>query len=346
MLLLALVAGSPPVAVAIAPTGFTAFQPQIASSGGRAFVACGAGDRIYVLASEDGGRTFRVPVRLPSSGHLMLGMRRGPRIAISGESVVVSAVLGREGGGADGDLLAWRSSDEGRTWSAPVQVSDVPGAAREGLHAMAASATGRVACTWLDLRSPGTEIWSSISNDGGATWSKNVRVYRSPDKTVCECCHPSAAFGPRGELYVMFRNWLGGSRDMYLSTSKDGGSKYGPAQKLGLGTWPLNACPMDGGSIGVAPDGTVTTVWRRGGQVFLCQPGKAEVKVGEGVQPWMASGKDVNFVVWENEETVMGVSEGRPQPFRQGTRPTVAIVGDRGMAVWADESGTVWSQRL
>ncbi len=335
-----------PAPVKIAPNGFTAFQPQIASSGKRTFVACGAGDRIYVLASEDGGRSFNVPVRIPSTGHLSLGMRRGPRIAVAGRSIVVSAVYGGQGGGEDGDLLSWRSTDEGRSWSGPVRVDDVPGAAREGLHAMAASASGRLACAWLDLRVQGTQIWSSTSDDGGATWSKNVRVYRSPAGNVCECCHPSVAFGPKGELYVMFRNWLGGSRDMYLAKSADGGSSYAAAQKLGTGTWPLNACPMDGGAIGVAPDGTVTTAWRRGERVFLDVPGKPEVDLGDGAQPWIASGPGGNYVVWERDGSIVGASGGKPQAFREGTRPAVGVVGGRGMAVWADASGTLWSQRL
>ena len=32
----------------------------------------------------------------------------------------------------------------------------------------------------------------------GAAWSKNALVYRSPAGNVCECCHPSVAFGLRG----------------------------------------------------------------------------------------------------------------------------------------------------
>jgi len=325
--------------VRIGPVGFYGLQPQVATSGSRAFVACGQGDRVFVLASKDAGRTFGSPVALPTTGKLMLGMRRGPRVAISGRAVVVSAVYGQKGGGADGDLFSWRSRDEGRTWVGPVRVSDVPGAAREGLHAMAASSTGRLAATWLDLRGGGTEIWAASSDDGGASWGKNVRVYRSPDGHVCECCHPSAAFGPKGELYVMFRNWLGGARDMYLSASRDGGATFGAAQRLGVGTWPLNACPMDGGSIGVAADGSVTTVWRRGGRVYLSQPGKPETEVGEGFQPWMSGD---GAVVWELKGRIFGMSGGKVRELGAGSRPMV----DGGLAVWADDAGVIWSERL
>ena len=67
-------------------------------------------------------------------------------------------------------------------------------------------------------------LMGSLSKDGGKTWSPNQLVYASPDGHICECCHPTAYVGPKGELYAMWRNWLGGSRDMYYAVSTDGKS--------------------------------------------------------------------------------------------------------------------------
>ena len=50
-------------------------------------------------------------------------------------------------------------------------------------------------------------------------------------------------------VYVMFRNFLNGNRDLYLIQSDDTGATFGTAQKLGIGSWQLDGCPMDGGSI-------------------------------------------------------------------------------------------------
>ena len=55
----------------------------------------------------------------------------------------------------------------------------------------------------------------------------------------------------QGRVAVMWRNWLNGSRDMFAALSSDGGKTFATAQKLGSGTWKLNGCPMDGGSIAV-----------------------------------------------------------------------------------------------
>jgi hypothetical protein len=64
---------------------------------------------------------------------------------------------GKQGKGRDGDVLAICSADGGKTWRDPVIVNDVPDAAREGLHGMAAGPSGEFTCIWLDLRNKSTE---------------------------------------------------------------------------------------------------------------------------------------------------------------------------------------------
>ncbi|MEZ6080425.1 MAG: hypothetical protein R3C56_33570 [Pirellulaceae bacterium] len=60
---------------------------------------------------------------------------------------------------------------------------------------------------------------------------------------------------------------------MFLATSDDSGQTFGGAEKLGIGSWKLNACPMDGGELAVAADGSPLTVWRRNQQVFATDVG-------------------------------------------------------------------------
>lgn len=317
-------------------------EPQLAVRGKTVYVAYGAGDRLYVQRSDDAGARFAPPVSLPTAGHLALGMRRGPRVACAGPTLVVTAVYGRQGGGKDGELTSWRSTDGGKTWKGPTPVSDVPGAAREGLHAMAATADGTLACAWLDLRAKGTAVWVAVSTDGGASWSPNRPAYRSPSGSVCECCHPSLAFGPRGRLYLMFRNALDGARDMYLTASDDLGATFAPAQKLGRGTWPLNACPMDGGAVAVTPEGRVETVWRRNHKVYACAPGQPERELGDGTQPWLALVEGRPLTVWLDDAGSIRTAGPRPAPaLPKGVDPVVAAVGGQALAAWADGDGGI-----
>jgi hypothetical protein len=219
-------------------------------------------------------------------------------VAATTEAVVVTAIGGEKGMGQDGDVLAWRSEDGGRSWSGPERINDVDASAREGLHGMAASADGRLYCVWLDLRNGKMELFGARSTDAGRTWEPDQLVYRSPDGPICTCCHPSAAFTGDGDLLVQWRNDLGEARDMYLIRSEDGGRTFGQAEKLGRKTWVLDRCPMDGGAIAAGRDGAVTTAWTRADQVFSAESGQPERLLGPGLQPWAASGPSGAHAVW------------------------------------------------
>ncbi|MCU1325414.1 MAG: BNR/Asp-box repeat protein [Bryobacterales bacterium] len=303
------------LAVKIAPPADgPAKQPQIVATQTGVALTYGSGNKIYFARSEDGARTFTPPVLVAEEGSLSLGMHRGPRITTSGNTTIISAVVGRKGGGADGDLLAWRSTDNGKTWSKGTPINDAPGAAREGLHSMTSNGRDLVFATWLDLRDKGTRLYSAVSRDGGKSWSKNVLVQASPSGSICQCCHPSAAIGPDGRITVMFRNESAGARDMYIVASSDGGNSFGPAQKLGTGTWLLNACPMDGGGITLDPKGNLETVWRREKTIYAAIPGQPETALGTGKDATTLHGKSGLYYAWTTPGGLSAKLPGRPDP--------------------------------
>ncbi len=272
-------------------------QPQIAARASFVGVAFGSANTVYFAASQNYGETFQHPVIVSDkAGALSLGRHRGPRIALTPTAIVISAIAGPQGRGRDGDILVWNSTDKGRTWSQPAHVNSVPGSAREGLHAMAAAEDGTLYIAWLDLRTKGTKIYGATSRDNGKTWSANELLYASPEGNTCECCHPSIAIGDNGEVQVMFRNWFQGNRDMYVVSVKDK-----KLAKLGNGSWPLNACPMDGGGISIA-DGKTYAAWRRDSSVFWNELGKPEVELGKGKDPAIVAAPGGPVVIWNAPE--------------------------------------------
>jgi hypothetical protein len=312
-------------------------QPQVAASGNLVSVAYGRGNEVLVTSSEDGAQNWSSPVALPEHGVLSLGMLRGPRIVREGNVVLVSAIAGARGKGADGDLWLWRSEDGGKSWSAGVKLNDIEGAAREGLHAMAGGG-GKVYAVWLDLRAKGTKLMGTMSEDGGKTWSANRVVYASPGGSICECCHPSLTVDGKGQAWMMFRNSLEGRRDMYVQAWEGG-----EARKLGLGEWVLNACPMDGGMAVVdGKSGKVFSVWRREKKIFAAWDGAAEVELGEGKHPvawqvaWQGAsqGKDGMRVVWMEGA---GLRNKTGVLAAEGAYPAVAALQD-GRALLAYEA--------
>jgi hypothetical protein len=274
-------------------------QPQVAvDPHGRIYLVFGAGNSVFCTVSDDGGKSYGQPSKVGEVGDLALGMRRGPRIAAAEKAIVVTAVGGEQGHGQDGDLLAWRSDDNGKTWKGSVPVNGVPGAAREGLQHLAASPDGTFYCVWLDLREKKTQVYGARSTDGGGNWRDEKLIYKSPDGSVCQCCQPQVAYAPDGGLHVMWRNQLSGNRDMYLVNSKDNGRTFDRAAKLGRGTWPLDACPMDGGGLACDADGHVVMIWKRDKEIFRCIPGESETLLGEGGQGWAAAGADGIYLTW------------------------------------------------
>ena len=336
------------------PGGVATREPQMAANGTMVALAFGAGNGIYFRASHDAGATFSAPIKVAEASVIPLTRHRGPRVAFAGDTIVISAVVGKSlaqgphahGLPSDGDLMAWRSTDGGRNWSEGVRINDVAASATEGLHALAGDGKGRLFTAWLDKRGGhGTKLFGARSTDGGITWSNSL-IYESPEGTICECCHPSAAIDSDGQILVMWRNWLGGARDLYLALSGDGITFSRPA-KLGTGTWRLNACPMDGG--GLAVFGVrVVTAWRREHEIFLASPGAAEVPIEEGVDVAVAAGEAGTYAVWSAPSGIRALVPGRKAPITVGEKgafPSVIALADgRALAAWEDDGKIVIRQ--
>ncbi len=329
-------------------------EPQMAAKGSVVALAFGAGNGIYCSVSGDSGKTFAAPVLVSEASIIPLTRHRGPRIAFAGNAIVISAVVGKtlaagphaHGLPADGDLVAWRSTDGGRSWSQGIRINDVPAAATEGLHSLAGDGKGHLFAAWLDKRGAhGTKLFGARSTDGGLTWSNNL-IYGSPEGTICECCHPSVAMDSSGQILVMWRNWLGGSRDMYLARSGDGVS-FSPPEKLGSGTWKLNACPMDGGGLAVYRN-RIVTAWRRDHEIFLASPGAEEIPVDEGVDVAIAAGEAGTYAAWSTPAGIRALAPGEKKPVAiaaKGSFPGVVAVRGGALVAW-EEDGKIAIRRV
>jgi len=284
---------------------------------------------VFVTYSKDGGATFTPSMKVARLPKIMLGMRRGPRIAAHGERLTVTVI-------AD-ELIAFTSNDDGKTWGQPVTINEVATSAREGLHDLTGAPDGQAFVTWLDLRNGQMELWGASSTDGGRTWGKNEQVYMSPDKSICECCHPSALFDEDGNLAVMWRNSIEGSRDMWITTRAKGATAFSTARKIGEGTWKLNACPMDGGEILALGGGNFGAVWMRHGEVFISRGDSPEINLGKGKQPVAVNtGRAPPMVFWQQGADLVALHNlngSVPMKQASGARfpSVVALSGGKGV---------------
>jgi len=302
----------------------------VQDNSGAIHLVYGNSDSILYSYSSDKGKTFSSPVLIAVLPRLAASHTRGPQIAATTKGITVTACNDL------GDIFSFTEDESGR-WLSTGRVNDVDTTAKENLMALAADGN-IVFATWLDLRDGHNKIFGAKSGYGGRSWSKNIMVYASPDTTVCECCKPSVAV-KGNDVYVMFRNWIDGNRDMYLIESSDGGNRFGQAQKLGTGSWALNGCPMDGGGLAIDKNGNPETVWNRKGVIYACAPGHEEAEIGKGRNCTMESVSLKSVYAWvEDGDVIVRKPQGMKMNLGKGQLAVIkAVNNEHVLCIWENE---------
>ena len=239
LLIAFLLAAAPPRATVIAGG---AIQPHLAAAeDGTFFAVFIRNGNIECSTSTDKGRTWSAPVvAMDARGKAVGGMQRGPRVAVDGKKTVyVTAPLCFDEAEfakkyPTQDLYLAVSTDEGRTFSKPVQVNDVPKKAPESLHWLAAAPNGDVFVAWLDLRNreKGQDLaWVKIT-DQGRKIGKNQLI----PGPLCECCAPGLAVDAKGNPTLVYRE--GGknaNRAVMMALSTNGGASFAKITRINQG---------------------------------------------------------------------------------------------------------------
>ncbi len=304
-------------------------MPNIAKDKSNIHIVYGSGDSIMYVSSKT-GKAFTSPALVAVLPGVFASAMRGPQIAATGTGLIVTACT------KSGNMFSYRKEGAGK-WSKSIKVNDANETAKEALMALSADGTNAFA-VWLSVAGKGQNVIGAKSTDGGKTWKKNTLVYASPDNTVCECCKPTVVV-KGSNVYVMFRNQLYGNRDLHLIQSSNGGTSFSKVQKLGVGSWKLTGCPMDGGGLAVNKNGTVQTVWRREGKIFAATPGKPEKEIGDGRGCTIETANGKNIYAWtENGEVVLLNSQGKKKTLGKGSQPVLkALNNEQVICVWENE---------
>ena len=171
------VQGSMPV---VASNGdlYVAFRDTHSAFGGMA-----------IRKSTDGGKTF-LPEKKVVSVSSISAMTGGgavrtnsfPSITIDNNGVVHIVYDAWSGSQLDrSDIFYVRSSDGGDTWSQPLKLNDDGTTTTQFLPSIAVTADGTIGVKWWDRRNDTlndclTDVYMTISHDGGMTFGKNFRI--------------------------------------------------------------------------------------------------------------------------------------------------------------------------
>ena len=110
------------------------------------FVVFGNEESIYIVSSTDEGETFSDPSLVGELKGLYLGYSSGPRIAITNNQAVVSAMNKK------GNYFAWSKANADSKWGEPVRINEVDGSAAEVLGDLTATPDGNFFAVWIDTR--------------------------------------------------------------------------------------------------------------------------------------------------------------------------------------------------
>ena len=188
-----------------------------------------------------------------------------PRVAISPEDSDRIYLLWQEivfsGGTHGGEAFFARSTDGGRTFGEPRNLSDTragvgkgrtgPRRWHNGSLDLAVGPEGRVYAAWTAYEGG---LWVSRSGDGGESFRGPVRI--TADREAEPARAPSLAVGPDGTVHLAWA--VGGSpaADLRYATSGDGGRSFGEPRTLLAGDG-----HADAPKLAVDGEGTVHLAW-------------------------------------------------------------------------------------
>jgi hypothetical protein len=321
----------------------TGKQPEVSvDAKGVIRVVFGRNDSIFYSIIHPETNSSSIPTYIARVSSMHLGMTRGPQLASSAHYSMITAM------DKEGNIHWYLLDHKSGKCVKQGRVNDQSSSAPEGLMGLAADKEDHFYATWLDLRlnRQNNLFFSSFSiNQTG--WSPNQLVYRSPDGHICECCKPNIAVQGT-HIAVMFRNWLNGSRDLYLAQSSNSGKTFSQPQKLGSGTWKLKGCPMDGGGVSIDDNNRIATVWQREGAVYYCRPGDEELRIGKGRSCSVSSRASEVVCSYQNGDTLMikDMVSGKESIVGKGSYLKTLVLSDQSyVCVW-EQDGQVKLKHL
>ncbi len=142
------------------------------------------------------------------------------------------------------ELLFVRSTDDGKTWSTPIEIDNGPGLPRDDNGALEGFAgtvgpDGTIYAVWGD----GQHIVLTTSKDGGKTFSKTRNIIATApimfgvDAVARANGFPQIGIDSRGgkkggNLYVTWSDYRNGDVDVFCSTSGDHGKTWSQALRV------------------------------------------------------------------------------------------------------------------
>jgi hypothetical protein len=190
---------------------------------------------IYYRRSTDNGLTWEAEVRLTTNPEYSYN----PSVAVSGANVFL---FWSDNTPVDYEIYFKRSTNSGVNWSSSTRLtvdafsSNFVSASSSGLN---------VHCTWQDNRNGNNEIYYKNSNDGGVSWSTDMRLTNDPASSTWPAISVSGL-----NVNVLWSDQRDGNSEIYFKRSTNGGSIWSSENRLtNAANNSINPCPVSFGPL-------------------------------------------------------------------------------------------------
>jgi hypothetical protein len=207
---------------------------------------------IMVVISHDGGKSYSKPVQAGVMREIQFSPRIAsfrywgsafPQLAVGPGKQIYILTTGAPVNKLtdDGDILLFRSLDEGKTWEEPVTLNQDQSTGLQFFPSIAVSADGVVHAMWGDMRDDPSQvrynIYYSKSQDEGKTWGFTVpeQNFTAPDTRVTDFASNSLKGFPGGQFIGDYFSIAATKENVFMVwTDTRLGEFGGPNEQIGF----------------------------------------------------------------------------------------------------------------
>ena len=221
-------------------------------------IAIDSSDTLHVVWDSDSSGNYEIYYKRSSDGGLNWSAAKGltgtsgwseyPAITIDSNNVI--HVVWQDDTPGNLEIYYRRSSDGGLNWSTAQRLTWTSGSSE--YPAIAISSIHTIQVVWKD-RTPGNyEIYYKQSTNGGTTWGPAKKLI----STSGESHDPAIAIDSSNAIQVVWSDETPGNYEIYYKRSPDGGTTWGPLQRL---TW--TAGMSEYSAIAIGSDNIIHVIW-------------------------------------------------------------------------------------
>lgn len=317
-----------------------------------------AANTLFLSVSRDGGKTFAAPTKVnDDSAPASHGMHS---LAIGGDGKVFMAWLDERNIKTEAKNF---SGDE----MIEMQEKDLPSGFNfvKAHHNSNQSSENKTEESKPEKKEmshenaePNSEIFFAFSNDGGKTFSKNIKL----SSEVCPCCKTNLAVDKNGKIYASWRQVVGDNfRHIAVASMENGGAKFSAPVIVSDDRWQINACPVSGAPMRIDGENDLKIVWftngkagtpglyfsesKDGGKTFAARKSVFENPVS-GTSNLIADGGGSLRAVFESDEKIyFSDLQTQAKEIGEGTYPSAVFANGKIYAAFVkkeNEKRGVW----